>query len=226
MRPLLNDKSFNLFVKWLVAISKDLKYAQVVVGSSDGFTMDMLQSQLDPNYVKVIVLKDLTEKEQDIVIREHDGEHKKIPNEDLQAIGGHMGHLNDLLTHGPDYMGRLIVNEESRLSQVKYDASSACSWKDLSKGFWNISSGRILGQLSCECFTQNDFHEVMKVLAKSPEVKRQDLLDKGISDRALESMVHSNYLFYSPKSDTISARNPLFLQCWIQQNKKQTTEKS
>lgn len=53
-----------MFMKWLVAISKDRNLAHVIITSSDSFTMDTLENVIDISVVKRMLLHDLSEEDQ------------------------------------------------------------------------------------------------------------------------------------------------------------------
>jgi hypothetical protein len=52
--------AFVLFLDWLLKISKDSKYAHIVMASHNAFFMKILQEIYEPNYLKQIHLKDLS----------------------------------------------------------------------------------------------------------------------------------------------------------------------
>lgn len=94
----------------MVQISKDRNYAHIIVSSSDSFAMKLLQSCVDANYIKSICLDDLDEDEINEFLAEYKQD-KPIKKESLEMVGGHIGHLKDLVINGSSYIVQLKTNE-------------------------------------------------------------------------------------------------------------------
>jgi hypothetical protein len=193
--------SSHKFVNWLVEMSKDNHYCDVVVSTTDA-NSKALFSLSNPRYVSTITVDDLRKEDFEIIIKEYwkeKGKGQKPPawlgsaavEKAIAEVGGTAGSVIDLCTAPTEisYHKKLVDlrrQEKERFDNMVNEAKPRC-------GYFKRTNN---------CYTFEEFKKVANlIIAKGgneldPQVPIGTLArESGVSEDIIWHFIRSNYLF-------------------------------
>ena len=199
------------FVAWLVKISKDYKCCDIIVATTDAYTLDVF-NLVDPMYVTTIIMPDLAAEDIDVILQQlpatKSGYRPKAADI-LNGVGGNAGFVLSLCQAQTDMQFQLLIDakrvgEKTKLKEV-IKQSSKCGYiiKDYDNGCYEIA----------------DFHKLMGRFCKSaesdPEIPLDTLLREAkVHEQTLVNLVKSQVFFVNPSNHTVKVRSKLFLDVY------------
>lgn len=196
------------FVKWLVRLSKDEMLCDIVFASNNGYMLELL-NLADPQYCRSIVIPDFTEGDVNIVLqqRSHLSEDNHFAKSIVTEVGGHAGHVMDItdqrtVLEMKQSLQALKAGEMKCLEAAIANASKSCKgwFRDSVEGCYELAQLK----RTLELFIAHP--------SSDPEISLDTVVREAqVGKDIIRELVSECYLFLDPHTETLKARNKLFL---------------
>lgn len=196
--------STKRFVEWLIEMSKDKKYCDVVVSTTNAKARSIF-TLADPRHVATVIVEDLTREDFAIVIREYwEHEQKRMPGKDKPWLGenGIESTIRDVgSTAGSVILLLACHSEISYLNTLHgLHKTEQDRYKELVDGAKN--SCGLFGRFKRDaaCYTMSEFKSLAKhILARpgpNPSMALEQLAEAAeVPQSLIWYLVHRKFLF-------------------------------
>jgi hypothetical protein len=209
-----NREIVGLFFNWLIKVSRDLRLCDVIVSTADAFVNDSV-SVIDPKYITIITVEDLTNEEiSDMITSYRKDKNVKFPLSPEKIkydVGGNMGEVKRFCEVNSEweYAKRLMSSK-----QIERALFSKTLLQDAVKPSF-------FGKVPDDKFTGDQFKAIMNVFAKSdssdPVIPLKLLLNESkVPVSVVKILVTggTKYLYVDPLTDCVRVRSKLFLDAY------------
>lgn len=212
------------FVAWLVKISKDYKCCDIIVATTDAYTLDVF-NLVDPMYVTTVIMPDLAVEDIEVILAQCQ---KNNPNKSayrpnaqdiLRGVGGNAGFVLSLCQAQSEMQFQLLIDakkvgEMTKLKEVVRQAK---------KCRYTIRDFDIVKNYDKGGYEPADFHRLMETFSKhgssDPAIPVDTLLRQSkVPEPALVNLVKSQVFFQNPSNHTVQVRSKLFLDVYKAQH--------